>query len=115
VANCGHLPPVILRGDGEIESIGDRRGHGLGGRASPKPAEGATSLAPGDRLVLVSDGVVDSGAGQAGLGLTGVVRAAVRSERGTAADTVRELHRMVLAAADGELSDDATAVCLSVQ
>jgi serine phosphatase RsbU (regulator of sigma subunit) len=114
-ANCGHLPPVILRGDGQIESIGGHDGHGLGGRATPKPAERATSLVAGDRLVLASDGVVRSGAGQAGLGLDGLVRAALRSERGTAADTVRELHRMVLAASRGDLSDDATAVCLSVQ
>jgi serine phosphatase RsbU (regulator of sigma subunit) len=115
VANCGHLPPVILRGDGQIEFIGEHKGHGLGGRATPKPAEASKSLAPGDRLVLASDGVVESGSGQAGLGLEGIVRAALRSERGTAADTVRELHRMVLAATGGDLSDDATAVCLSVQ
>ena len=115
VANCGHLPPVLLRGDGQVETVGAQEGHGLGGRASPKPAERSTALAPGDRLLLVSDGVVKSGAGQAGLGLEGLVRAALRSDRGTAADTVRELHRMVLVASDGDLSDDATAVCLSVQ
>jgi serine phosphatase RsbU (regulator of sigma subunit) len=115
VANCGHLPPVLLRGDGQVETVGAQEGHGLGGRASPKPAERSTALAPGDRLLLVSDGVVKSGAGQAGLGLEGLVRAALRSDRGTAADTVRELHRMVLIASDGDLSDDATAVCLSVQ
>jgi serine phosphatase RsbU (regulator of sigma subunit) len=115
VANCGHVPPVILRGDAQIESLESAERHGLGGRASPKPVERSTSLAPGDRLVLVSDGVIKSGTGQAGLGLEGLVRAALRSERGTAADTVREIHRVVLQASDGDLTDDATAVCLSVQ
>jgi serine phosphatase RsbU (regulator of sigma subunit) len=115
VANCGHVEPVILRGDGDVEPLGTPDGHGLGGRASPKPAELSTSLAPGDRLVLVSDGVIRCGAGKAGLGLEGVVRAALRSERATAADTVREIHGMVLAVSGGDLSDDATAVCLSVQ
>ena len=33
---------------------------------------------------------------------------------GQAADTVREIHRAVLGATNGQLSDDATAVCLSV-
>ena len=68
-----------------------------------------------DRLVMVSDGVVRCGDGKAGLGLDGVIEAAVRSQRGTAADTVREIHRTVLAVAGGELTDDATAVCLSVE
>ena len=91
------------------------KNHGLGGRASAKPVERTTSLAPGDRLVMVSDGVTGSGEGQAGLGEEGALEAALRSRRGTAADTVREIHKAVLAAADGELTDDATAVCLSVE
>ena len=91
------------------------RAHGLGGRANPKPDERTTSLAPGDRLVLASDGVIKSGDGKAGLGIEGLTRAALRSERETAADTVREVHREVLAASGGELTDDATCVCLSVQ
>jgi serine phosphatase RsbU (regulator of sigma subunit) len=115
LANCGHVAPVILRDNGEVEALHTPHGHGLGGRASPKPAERSTSLAPGDRLVLVSDGVIRCGEGNAGLGFEGVVRAALRSERGTAADTVREVHRTVLAESGGDLSDDATAVCLSAQ
>jgi serine phosphatase RsbU (regulator of sigma subunit) len=115
IANCGHVAPLILRSGAEVEQVRIPAGHGLGGRASPKPVERSTSLAPGDRLVMVSDGVIMSGEGQAGLGLEGLVEAALRSERETAADTVREIHRAVLLASDGELSDDATAVCLSVQ
>jgi serine phosphatase RsbU (regulator of sigma subunit) len=115
VANCGHEPPVILRAGAEVEPVRSPRAHGLGGRASPKPVERSTSLEPGDRLVIVSDGVIHCGDGKAGLGAEGVVQAAQRSERETAADTVREIHKAVLAASDGGLSDDATAVCLSVE
>ena len=115
VANCGHVAPVILRGGGEVEPMRIPKTHGLGGRASAKPVEQTTSLAHGDRLVMVSDGVTGSGEGQAGLGEEGVLQAALRSRRATAADTVREIHKSVLAAADGELTDDATAVCLSVE
>jgi serine phosphatase RsbU (regulator of sigma subunit) len=115
VANCGHVAPVIIRSGGEVEPLRIPKTHGLGGRASAKPLEQTTSLAPGDRLVMVSDGVTGSGEGQAGLGEEGVLQAALRSRRGTAADTVREIHKAVLAAADGELTDDATVVCLSVE
>jgi serine phosphatase RsbU (regulator of sigma subunit) len=115
VANCGHVAPVILRHGAEVEHVRIPKAHGLGGRASPKPVERSTSLAPGDRLVLVSDGVIKSGEGQAGLGVEGLVNAALRSKRETAADTVREVHKAVLASSGGELADDATAVCLSVQ
>ena len=115
VANCGHVAPVILRGQSAVEHIEVPAGHGLGGRSSPKPAERVTSLSPGDRLVLVSDGVIRRGEGKAGLGVEGLVEAALRSDRQTAADTVRHVHRAVLSASDGDLADDATAVCLSVQ
>ncbi len=113
LANCGHVGPVILREGGGAEQLpaGTR---GLGARSTPKPSEASASLAAGDRLLLVSDGVVGSGRGQAGLGTEGLIDAAQRSRRGSAADTVREVHDAVLAAAAGELADDATAVCLSV-
>jgi serine phosphatase RsbU (regulator of sigma subunit) len=114
VANCGHVPPVILRDGGEVEPIRFPKTHGLGGRASAKPAEQSTFLGSGDRLLMVSDGVTSAGDGKAGLGEAGLVEAARRSRRGTAADTVREIHKAVLAATKGDLSDDATAVCLSV-
>jgi hypothetical protein len=58
--------------------------------------------------------VTECGDGNAGLGSDGLVEAALRSQRGTAADTVREIHAAVLEAAKGRLTDDATAVCLSV-
>jgi serine phosphatase RsbU (regulator of sigma subunit) len=113
VANCGHVAPIVLRADGAVEQLESRSGHGLGGRASPKPSQQHTHLNPADRMVLVSDGVHNTGQGQAGLGADGVVEAALRADRETAAETVREVHRAVLGAADGELSDDATVVCLA--
>ncbi len=114
VANCGHFAPVLIRNDGEARQLEAPAGRGLGGRAAPRPSECTLSLRAGDRLLMVSDGVVECGKGKAGLGLDGVIEAALRSERRTAADTVRAVHTAVLAASGGELSDDATAVCLSV-
>jgi serine phosphatase RsbU (regulator of sigma subunit) len=115
VANCGHLPPLIVRADSSWEQLDTPSAHGLGGRASAKPVERDIELSPGDRMVLVSDGVTNGGSGKAGLGVEGVAEAALRSAHGGAADTVREIHRSVLAASAGHLIDDATAVCLAVQ
>jgi serine phosphatase RsbU (regulator of sigma subunit) len=114
VTNCGHVRPIVIRADRESLRLRAPKGRGLGGRSSPKPTEQTTSLKPGDRLVMVSDGVVGDEEGKAGLGIDGLVEAALRSERATAADTVRKLQTAVLEASDGDLNDDATMTCLSV-
>jgi serine phosphatase RsbU (regulator of sigma subunit) len=114
VASCGHVPPVILRRNGDIELLHAPPGPGLGGRSSPKPTEHETALIAGDRLVLVSDGVIECTKDEARLGIDGTIRAALRSERETAADTVRHIQQAVLATS-ADLVDDATAVCLSVE
>jgi serine phosphatase RsbU (regulator of sigma subunit) len=114
IANCGHVPPVVIRADNQVEHIGVPKAHGLGGRASPKPAERSAAFEAGDRLVMVSDGVVGQSEGKAGLGMDGFVEAALQSKRATAADTVRRVHTAVLSASGGDLTDDATVVCLSV-
>jgi serine phosphatase RsbU (regulator of sigma subunit) len=104
----------VIRASREAEQLEVPKGRGLGGRAGPKPIERTTSLDPGDRVLLVSDGVVKEGDGKAGLGVDGLIEAALQSERATAADTVRKVHTAVLDASGGNLDDDATAVCLSV-
>jgi len=115
VANCGHLPPLIVRADSTVEEVETPATHGLGGRASAKPVERSLDLGPGDRMVLVSDGVTNGGAGKAGLGVEGLADAALASGRGSAADTVRAIHEAVLASSGGDLTDDATVVCLAVE
>jgi serine phosphatase RsbU (regulator of sigma subunit) len=102
VANCGHVPPIVIRASGDADQLRVPKSHGLGGRAMPKPVERAADL------------VVNEGDGQAGLAIDGVIAAAKRSEHETAADTVRKVHTAVLEAAGADLQDDATAVCLSV-
>jgi serine phosphatase RsbU (regulator of sigma subunit) len=114
IANCAHVAPLILRDGGPVETLPFPGTHGLGARSTPKPSERSSTLLAGDRLLMVSDGVIEDGEGQAGLGEDGLVEAALRSLRGSAADTVREVHRAVIAKRGGELSDDATAVCLSI-
>jgi serine phosphatase RsbU (regulator of sigma subunit) len=114
VANSGHVPPVVLREGGTTEVLGSQTGRGLGGRGRPRPFEMWSTLFSGDRLLLVSDGVVGGGEGKAGLGLDGLVEAAKAAASLTAAETVRKIHAAVLERCEGELEDDATAVCLAI-
>ena len=114
VANCGEVPPIVIRANHKPQRLRMSKGPGLGGRSVPKPVAQSISLQSGDRLVMVSDGVTGGGDGQAGLGIDGVIEAALRSRGAAAGDTVRKVHTAVLEAAGGDLEDDATVVCLSV-
>lgn len=60
--NAGHPPPILLRKGGEIEKLA--AGGGLIGLSEVGPfCEGETVLAPGDRLYLYSDGIIEYGNG----------------------------------------------------
>lgn len=111
----GHAPLLVIRSSGQVEHLAGESETALGGRSRPRPSEDVTTLAPGDRLVLVSDGVIDrplEGGGK--LGLDGVAAAAQRPDTDGAAATVRRIHDAVLSASDVDLEDDAAAICLAL-
>jgi sigma-B regulation protein RsbU (phosphoserine phosphatase) len=56
--NCGHNPPLLLRGSRGRESL-HRGGPALGLFEDGGFAAGTATLGPGDRLVLYTDGVVE--------------------------------------------------------
>jgi serine phosphatase RsbU (regulator of sigma subunit) len=58
VALGGHPLPIVLRNDGQVESIGEP-GTLLGVLPSPSVADVDSTLAPGDSLILYTDGVLD--------------------------------------------------------
>lgn len=57
--NCGHNPPLCLRRDGSVEWL-PATATVLGAFEDWECALGRTQLAPGDRLVLYSDGVTEA-------------------------------------------------------
>lgn len=59
LATAGHLPPVLVRGDGSPELLDLPTGTPLGVGGVPFESTGVT-LAPGDRLVLYTDGLVET-------------------------------------------------------
>ena len=57
--NAGHTPPILLRGNGEVELL-EEGGVPLGLFAAPKYFEGHVVLEDGDLLALYTDGVVET-------------------------------------------------------
>ncbi|QMU80349.1 serine/threonine-protein phosphatase [Streptacidiphilus sp. PB12-B1b] len=58
LANGGHLPPLLVSPDGEATQL---RGHGpLLGLGLPQPTATAHAIAPGGRLVMITDGLIET-------------------------------------------------------
>jgi sigma-B regulation protein RsbU (phosphoserine phosphatase) len=58
-SNAGHNHPLLLRADGRIEVL-HRGGLLLGVFEDPRLEEGSVTLAPGDRVILYTDGVTEA-------------------------------------------------------
>jgi len=59
--NCAHCAPLLLRANGDLESLGSTATM-LGAFAKWECSEGTAELGPGDTLLLYSDGVTEAGA-----------------------------------------------------
>jgi serine phosphatase RsbU (regulator of sigma subunit) len=60
LANGGHPPPILLRDDGSVVSLDEPHGLLLGMLPSVDAVDVPIALAPGDALVLYTDGVVEA-------------------------------------------------------
>jgi hypothetical protein len=106
MVNAGHPRPLRLR-DGRVDAIELAADPpfgivaGIGYRVQP------VVLLPGDRVVFVTDGVLERNAAAADV--VGLVAATGDLHP---RDVVQEINRAVLRAVDGKLRDDATALCL---
>jgi serine phosphatase RsbU (regulator of sigma subunit) len=109
---CGHQVPLLITSTGELLELDgpQHEAFGLGGRARHF-AVTTRRLAPGDRLLLVSDGVLDRvthGGGR--FGLDGVRAALGEVEDPSPAPTIRALEDAITGASADMLEDDATLV-----
>jgi len=108
--NCGHPSPVLLRSDGKFEVL-DATSTVLGAFKERGFAEREVAMAPGDRLVLFSDGFSEAGMETAGedwavktvlelgkrrtTGLAGALASSALSQ-GEQADDITVMHIRVL-------------------
>ncbi|MCF0096190.1 PP2C family protein-serine/threonine phosphatase [Micromonospora sp. MH99] len=73
MAGGGHLPPLVLRNSGEVESV-PLRGMLIGVVPDPRVGEVTVRLAPGETCLLYSDGVTEARGGRRGDELFGAER-----------------------------------------
>jgi serine phosphatase RsbU (regulator of sigma subunit) len=106
IVNAGHPPPLRLR-EGRAEPVPLEADPPFGAvpgwtfRVQPLPLE------PGDRLVFVTDGLLERGA--AGVDIRTLVASGAREHP---REAVQHIVRAVVAATGGKLQDDATIMCL---
>ena len=105
LVNAGHPPPIRVRA-GRAEALRLHADPPFGTVSPGTHLVQELALEPGDRLVFLTDGMLDRNA--AALDVHSVLTAG----RGLhAREAVRELTRAVLRACGGDLRDDATVLC----
>jgi len=111
--NCGHNPPLVVRGDGTRERL-TLTGLPLGVMPDAAYATRTVALAPGDRLVLYTDGVTEaSTADGAEFGEARLEAAINELRRGSATAMVNGIIERVDAfAAGAPQADDITCLAL---
>jgi serine phosphatase RsbU (regulator of sigma subunit) len=114
--NCGHPPAYIADLDDNLQELTgpEHRALGIGDdERTFEPSE--CHLQPGERLILVTDGVVERHTEDGGtFGVDGLRMALERAENPTAAATAMAIQRAVTDCWSEPLEDDATVVVLAV-
>lgn len=106
IINAGHVAPYLLRGS-TVTSMGLPVDLPLGMFADSTYSSALVTLLPGDRVVFVTDGMLERQAGS--LDVAGAIRA---TEGLHPREVVRALADSALEAAGHALEDDATVLCL---
>lgn len=108
----GHPPPLLLRKNGEIESI-QAAGTIIGSFGSQRYAAAPVKLGPGDTVLLYSDGMTELPTETGLLGIEGVSEA-LQKQPVTSAVQAIQLLRDVISSNDQPLRDDLVIVAVTV-
>jgi serine phosphatase RsbU (regulator of sigma subunit) len=114
--NCGHPPGQLIGPDGTFTTLSGPTHPALGSTATqPRYDTSLVQLDPGERLVLLTDGVTERAVRNGRtFGLAGVRDAVARAAAPTAAATAMAILDAVSHAWTKPLQDDATLVVLAV-
>ena len=114
--NCGHAPPYLVARDGTLDELEAAEYPALGsGPDSVDYAPTQRQLRPEERLILVTDGILDRKVEGGGtFGVDGIRRAVASAESPTAAATAMAILQAVTDCWREPLEDDGTAVVLAV-
>lgn len=112
IINAGHPLPLLLR-HGAVSTVPLAPDLPLGLRSHTAYRPQRFELQHGDRLLLITDGITEAHLpGMPGFGTDRVARLLITQAHQSPTEFVRQLTAAVVKFRDGELADDATAVCL---
>ena len=114
--NCGHPSAYLVDLDDQLVELAGHEHPALGtGSAKPAFRPSERQLHPGERLVLLTDGILErTTEGGGTFGLDGLRGALERVESPTAPATAMAIQRAVTDCWAEPLEDDATVVVLAV-
>jgi serine phosphatase RsbU (regulator of sigma subunit) len=112
---CGEIAPLLIDADDGLEVLDAGRPPRLGVEAWPETIEvQERRLAAGERMILLSDGILERPTADGGvLGIDGVHRAAVKAQHRSAAGTLRAIEDALRETVEDPLQDDATLIVLA--
>jgi phosphoserine phosphatase RsbU/P len=106
VAACGGHPPPVVLGADRVPRPLSCQGTLLGVVDDPEVDDFALELAPGETVLLYTDGLTEAGAPARTLTTREVAELLARVRGATAAETAEACLRAALAAGGGEIRDD---------
>jgi serine phosphatase RsbU (regulator of sigma subunit) len=116
-ANCGHPVAYVVGTDGGLKELEGPQHAPLGtGASAPKFRLTKRQLNSGERLILVTDGIIDrkmEGGGT--FGVEGIRKALERADSPTAASTAMAIQQAVTDCWREPLEDDATVVVMAIE
>lgn len=113
IASGGHPPPLVVRDDGQVETVEGASGMLLGVAPDPGLVEDRLHLCPGDAVVLYTDGVTEARSPQGELFGMAALKDLLSASAGRTADGLAR--RVELAVVDhqgGRTGDDLAVVVL---
>jgi integral membrane sensor domain MASE1 len=111
---AGHPLPLVVRGDGAVEQLG-AAGNLLGAIPEPLLADHRTLLAPGDALLLYTDGLTDAYAPQRIVSVEELTTALTSCAGRGAAEIAADVQRVALDGSGDGARDDVTVLVLRVR
>lgn len=114
--NCGHPPAYVADIEGNLEALEGPPHPALGaGNSKPSFRASRRQLYPGERLILLTDGITERQMAHGGtFGIDGLRRALERAWSATAAATAVAIQQAVTDSWREPLEDDATVVVMAV-